>query len=63
MPVSHWDVRVGESLLLDGGRIKVTVEEKSGQRARLSIDANKDVQIEKEKRPVRVPAQRGLAPA
>ena len=31
------DVRVGESLSIDGGRVVITVEAKSGQRARLTF--------------------------
>lgn len=40
------DLRVGESVRLDGGRINVTLLEKSGQRARLDIEADKSVSIE-----------------
>ncbi|MHB8727582.1 MAG: hypothetical protein ACYC9K_00930 [Sulfuricaulis sp.] len=49
MAKTYWDVRVGESLLLDDGRIKVGVMEKSGQRARLSVEADKSISIEKGK--------------
>lgn len=41
------DVRVGESVSIEGGRITVTVEEKSGQRARLRFMADEKVSIEK----------------
>lgn len=40
------DLRVGETLRLDGGRILVTLLEKSGQRARISIEADKSVPIQ-----------------
>lgn len=39
------DLRVGETLQLDGGRIVVTLLEKSGQRARISVEADKSVAI------------------
>lgn len=42
------DVRVGESVSI-GGNITVTVQEKSGQRARLRFLADQDVTIEKVK--------------
>ncbi|MFA6039887.1 MAG: hypothetical protein WC733_00105 [Methylophilus sp.] len=41
-----YDMRVGDSIVLDGGRIKLTLLEKSGQRARLDIKADDDVNIE-----------------
>lgn len=41
------DLRVGESLSIDGGRLTVTVEEKSGQRARLSFTAEEHVKFAK----------------
>lgn len=40
------EVRVGESLRLDGaGQTTVTLEHKSGQRARLRVEADENVQI------------------
>ena len=42
------DVRVGESVAI-GKNITVTVQEKSGQRARLRFLADQDVTIEKVK--------------
>lgn len=39
------DLRVGESVSFDGGRIVVTLLEKSGQRARLDIRADDDVKV------------------
>lgn len=39
------DLRVGESVTFDQGRIKLTLLEKSGQRARLDIRADEDVKI------------------
>ncbi|MCY1167372.1 hypothetical protein D9M73_73330 [compost metagenome] len=43
------DVRVGDSVTLDGGRIVIQVMEKSGQRAKLSITANAEVSISRKK--------------
>ncbi len=42
------DVRVGESVTMDGGRITLTVEEKSGQRARLRFLADDAIAIRKQ---------------
>jgi len=42
------DMRPGESLNLDGARIKVELLHKSGQIARLRVVAPADVKIEKE---------------
>ena len=42
------DVRVGESVSI-GGNITVTVQEKSGQRARLRFMADQKISIEKVK--------------
>lgn len=41
------DLRVGESVSIDKGRVSVTFREKSGQRARLEFEADKSVSIEK----------------
>lgn len=46
-----YDLRVGDSILLDNGRIKLTLLDKSGQRARLDINAEDDVKIETKKQP------------
>ena len=40
------DLKVGESVKFDGGRIEVILHEKSGQRARLEIKAQQDVRID-----------------
>jgi sRNA-binding carbon storage regulator CsrA len=52
-------LRVGESVKFDGGRIEVTLLEKSGQRARLDIRADKDVKIDTPKKAADV-AKQGL---
>ncbi len=43
------DLKVGEVLRLDSGRIIVALESKSGQLARLRIIADESVKIEKTK--------------
>lgn len=42
------DVRPGEHLVLDGGRIIVDLLEKSGKVAKLRVTAPRDVKIERE---------------
>lgn len=39
------DLKVGEGVDIDNGRVVIKVESKSGQTARLSFDAGKDVPI------------------
>jgi sRNA-binding carbon storage regulator CsrA len=41
-----YDMRVGDTIKLDGGKIKITLLDKSGQRARLDINAENSVTIE-----------------
>jgi len=43
------DVKAGESVAIDGGRVVLTVLEKSGQRARLSFRVKDDVKVERMK--------------
>lgn len=40
------EMRVGERLKLYDGRVVVTVEQKSGQRSRLRIEADSSVKVE-----------------
>lgn len=40
------DLRVGETLTFNNGQIVVTLLEKSGQRARISVEADDSVQIQ-----------------
>ena len=42
------DVRPGEHLMLEGGRIVVELLDKSGKLARLRVTAPRDVKIERE---------------
>ena len=39
------DIKVGESISVDRGRVVMTLVEKSGQRAKLAIDADKSVPV------------------
>ena len=39
------DLRVGERLLLDSGRIAITLEQKNGQRVRIRVEAGPSVKI------------------
>ena len=41
------DVVAGETVRIDGGKILVTVEQKSGQKARLRIIADQSILIER----------------
>lgn len=41
------DVKVGESVSIDGGRTLLTVLEKSGQRARLRFEIDPEVTVRK----------------
>lgn len=45
MRMTH-DLRVGESLRFNGGSIVVTLLEKSGQRARVSVEADDSISIQ-----------------
>lgn len=40
------DLRVGEPLRFNGGQIVITLLEKSGQRARISVEADDSVKIQ-----------------
>lgn len=40
------DLRVGEPLQFNGGQIVITLLEKSGQRARISVEADDSVKIQ-----------------
>lgn len=53
----YMDVKVGEVLSIDGGRVLITLEEKSGQRAKLRFE-HAGVQVERRQHP-RGPATGG----
>lgn len=44
MPL-HLEMKVGETVELDDGRVRLTLEEKKGQRARLRVDGDSSVSI------------------
>ena len=46
MPM-YVDLKVGESLSIDKGKVTLTLQEKSGQLARLRVDADKTISVEK----------------
>lgn len=48
MPM-YVDLKVGESLSIDKGKVTLTLHEKSGQLARLRVNADKLISIEKNK--------------
>ncbi len=41
------DIRVGEQVSIDGGAIKLRIEEKSGQRARIRLEFSKPTVVQK----------------
>lgn len=57
-----FDLKVGDALRIDGGRILLTLREKSGKTARVSVDADKSIAVEKVKgmTPAFVPARAGI---
>ena len=59
------DVKVGESVSIDEGRVMVKVLDKSSQRARLEFNADKSVKIKhiKQSRPANIAAQGIKRPA
>ena len=54
------DVKVGESLSLDGGRIVLRVEQKSGQVARIRFTMDQDVSLSKAVANMAAVARRGV---
>lgn len=57
MGVMRFDLVTGDTLSIDGGRVKLTMEQKSGSRARLKIQADDSIVIslegEKQQQPQR----------
>ena len=47
MSILHVDMSVGDELDIDNGRIKIRVGHKSGKRARLSVEADKSINIDR----------------
>ncbi len=54
------DVKVGDSIDIDGGRIVVCLKEKSGQLARLHFKAGADISIVRSKAPVKTAAEMAM---
>jgi pyruvate kinase len=54
------DVRSGEAISIDGGRIIAVLEQKSGQRARIRIEAEEGTPIERVKEKTNFRAEVGL---
>lgn len=50
------DLRAGEKIRLDNGRVIVTLEQKNGQRSRLKIEAESAVKVELPKKMAVSPA-------
>ncbi len=50
------DLRVGETLTFNNGQIVITLLEKSGQRARISVEADDSVEIQPPSRETSGPA-------
>lgn len=40
------DLRVGDRVEIDGGRIALVLEQKTGQRARIRIEADRSIRID-----------------
>jgi hypothetical protein len=59
------DLELGEGVSIEGGRIRITVEESRGKYTRLAIDADPTVPIKRiePEQPGRNPARKGLAKA
>ncbi len=45
--VLYLDVRCGDTLLIDGGRVRITVQHKSGRSAKLRFEAESSVVIDR----------------
>lgn len=57
------DVKVGESLSIDGGRVRIKLVEKSGQRARLQLEMEPDVTLGRPRPGMADMAKRGVSAA
>lgn len=44
----YLDITVGDTIIIGDGKIRITVEHKSGRKARLNINADKDMPVELE---------------
>lgn len=43
------DIEIGDTLLIDNGRVRIDIDDKSGRKTRLSIHADRSIKIEKVK--------------
>ena len=57
-----FDLKVGDAVSIDGGKVMVTLREKSGRTARVSVETDKKVPVEKIQgaTPAFVPARQGI---
>ena len=62
MPRMHFDIKVGEALKI-GGDVTVTLQKKTGQLARLSIDAPANVRVEVKSSGAAAQAAKGISPS
>lgn len=58
--IGHFDVKVGESLVI-GGDVTVTLQKKSGQLARLTVDRPDSMRVEVKRNGAAGQAARGIA--
>lgn len=47
--LTHWDIHVGEALLIDDGSISVELEAKSGKIARLRVVSPREMSVERKR--------------
>lgn len=59
--IRHFDIKVGESLTI-GGDVTITLQKKSGQLARLTIDRPENVRVEVKPSGAAVQAAKGIMP-
>ena len=59
-----FDLKVGDALSIDSGRIVVTLREKSGRTAKVSVESDQSVAVNKVKSVASaiVPARQGIFP-
>lgn len=53
------DIRVGESIAIDGGRVVITLDAKSGRRARVTFTHESDVDVRRKPASLAAPAVDG----
>lgn len=60
MSITHFDLKVGESLAIGNGEVFVTLQKKSGQLARLRVDAPLDMRVEVKRNGAAAQASKGI---